>query len=384
MAKVVPGGEDAIPRGKYGSLGNESMTFTKPIPCTPPLAAYDETYVRRKREVAEREQMLTCKSGRKLCYFTDGAPDPSAEGVSVVLCLHACGQGRFQYLQKEPFVNIFQICVDRMGHGKSSSTPRTGYPFDLLVAELIELVDAVYAERKIPPEKKFFITGHSMGATCTIEMAACPAIRDRIAAIAPMSGPGDVRNPSVTKEELKAIRKDIPPLPLMMACQKNSCYGALGRWFINKFFRLRQPDKDYGCAKYYVGDSSLMTGIKGQGTKAAHDAIDKDPFYVTMGVDIPIPGGVNTWDTPNEYKRCFGAPWFYDPREVTVPCFIYNGEPEENSRAFVELTHRLIAGSELVIMDGHGHISIMMESRRIIEALVKMEKVGAPSWASST
>ena len=86
------------------------MTFKKPLDCTPPLAAYDETYVRRKQEVAEREQMFTCKSGRKFCYFTDGASDPSVEGVSVVLCLHACGQGRHQFMQREPFANIFQIC----------------------------------------------------------------------------------------------------------------------------------------------------------------------------------------------------------------------------------------------------------------------------------
>ena len=148
MAKVVPG-------GKYGALGNERMTFKKPLECTPPLAAYDETYVRRKQEVAEREQMFTCKSGRKFCYFTDGASDPSVEGVSVVLCLHACGQGRHQFMQREPFANIFQICVDRMGHGKSSTTPKkTGYPFDEVVAELTELIDAVFAEKKIPTDKK--------------------------------------------------------------------------------------------------------------------------------------------------------------------------------------------------------------------------------------
>ena len=166
MAKVVPG-------GKYGALGNERMTFKKPLECTPPLAAYDETYVRRKQEVAEREQMFTCKSGRKFCYFTDGASDPSVEGVSVVLCLHACGQGRHQFMQREPFANIFQICVDRMGHGKSSTTPKkTGYPFDEVVAELTELIAAVFAEKKIPTDKKLFVIGHSMGATCAIEMAA--------------------------------------------------------------------------------------------------------------------------------------------------------------------------------------------------------------------
>ena len=382
MAKVLPG-------GKYGALGNERMTFKKPLECTPPLEAYDETYVRRKQEVAEREQMFTCKSGRKFCYFTDGASDPSVEGVSVVLCLHACGQGRHQFMQREPFANIFQICVDRMGHGKSSTTPKkTGYPFDEVVAELTELIDAVFAEKKIPTDKKLFVIGHSMGATCAIEMAACPDIRDRIAAIAPMSGPADVWNASLTMAERKDSAKQAGGAPVwwMMNCQKKTCAGALGRFLLRNVMApgLSRPDKDYGCAQYYKGDPSNQSGIKGQGTKESWDILDKDPFYATMSVDLPIPGAVNSWDTVNEYLRLWGAPWSYDPCEVSVPCFIYNGNPEETGCLMAEMHHKMIKGSELIIMEGHGHMSIMMESGRIIEALVKKEKVAAPSWVSSS
>jgi pimeloyl-ACP methyl ester carboxylesterase len=98
------------------------------------------------------------------------------------------------WLMKEPFKDIFQISVDRIGHGGSSTTPDGGYMFDDLVPELVELIDGVYSEWKIPLEKKFFVTGHSMGATAAIEMAACPGVRDRIEAIAPVSGPADMES----------------------------------------------------------------------------------------------------------------------------------------------------------------------------------------------
>ena len=67
-----------------------------------------------------------------------------------------------------------------------------------------------------------------------------------------------------------------------------------------------------------------------------------------------------------------------------MPCFIYNGKPEETGVFMAEMHHKMIKGSELIIMEGHGHMSIMMESGRIIEALVKKEKVAAPSWVSSS
>ena len=65
----------------------------------------------------------------------------------------------------------------------------------------VEVVDAVYAEKKIPKEKKFFVAGHSMGGTWTLNLAACPETRDRIEAIAPISSPTDLFNPRVTKDD---------------------------------------------------------------------------------------------------------------------------------------------------------------------------------------
>jgi pimeloyl-ACP methyl ester carboxylesterase len=261
-----------------------------------------------------------------------------------------------------------------MGHGKSSSTPVDGYPFDELVPELLELVDTVYKESKIPPEKKFFVVGHSMGACCAIEMAACPEVRDRIEAIAPMSGPCDFWNPSMTKQDRKATGT----MAFLYNSQKKGCCGAINRWMLKKMssMALSKPNKDYGMAAYYMNKEQQR-----QGAKPSWDAIDNNPFYATLCLDTVIPGCVTVHDGVNEFRRAMGAPWSYDPREVKVPCFIYNGNPEETTVKNAESNHKMIQGSELIVMEGHGHMSILMESGRIIQALVKKEKVESPCWA---
>lgn len=265
-----------------------------------------------------------------------------------------------------------------MGHGKSSPTPKEGYPFDELVPELVELVDEVYKESKIPMEKKFFVVGHSMGATCAIEMAACPAVRDRIEAIAPMSGPCDYWGPRITKEEQQAIVKGGTP-GFIVNSQKKGCCGALNRWLLKQMaaLGLMKPNKDYGMAAYYTDKQSLR-----QGTKASWDVLDNNHFYASLLLDVVIPGCVTVQDGINEFKRGWGLPWSYDPGEIKVPCFIYNGNPEETAVQCAEALNKMIPGSEKVIMEGHGHGSILMESGRIIQALIKKEKVEAPCWAT--
>eukprot|EP00747_Dinoflagellata_sp_TGD_P082838 gnl/TRDRNA2_/TRDRNA2_161850_c0_seq2.p1 gnl/TRDRNA2_/TRDRNA2_161850_c0~~gnl/TRDRNA2_/TRDRNA2_161850_c0_seq2.p1 ORF type:complete len:325 (+),score=68.55 gnl/TRDRNA2_/TRDRNA2_161850_c0_seq2:112-1086(+) len=171
MAKVAPveSGDHESPQGR-----TFEGPFKKPIPCNTPLETYDAAYLKRKKEVGEK--FFTCKSGRKLCYFTDGATDPSKEGIAVVLCLHSCMLQKYMWLQQEPFKDIFQISVDRMGHGGSSDPPQPNgdafdYTFADLVPELVELMDALYKEWSIPAEKKFFVVGHSMGAVVAYELA---------------------------------------------------------------------------------------------------------------------------------------------------------------------------------------------------------------------
>eukprot|EP00929_Paragymnodinium_shiwhaense_P044149 TRINITY_DN22651_c0_g1_i1.p2 TRINITY_DN22651_c0_g1~~TRINITY_DN22651_c0_g1_i1.p2 ORF type:complete len:153 (-),score=41.66 TRINITY_DN22651_c0_g1_i1:977-1435(-) len=140
--------------------------FKKPIPCKPPLTEWDAKYWERKKSLVEKR--FTCKSRRAFCYYTDGAADPSKEDVPVVLCLHGASQAKEAWILPEPFENIFMVMPDRMGSGGSSSTPEAGFSFADGCSEFLELMDAVYADKHIPVQKKFFVTGHSMGGTWTV------------------------------------------------------------------------------------------------------------------------------------------------------------------------------------------------------------------------
>ena len=74
-----------------------------------------------------------------------------------------------------------------------------------------------------------------------------------------------------------------------------------------------------------------------------------------------------------ELVRIFGKQgWGFDPAAIKCPTFIYQGKKDaETPVAAAEHLHSIIAGSELVVMEGHGHTTIMMEAPGIIQALVE-------------
>jgi len=336
----------------------------------PPLTAYDETYVKRQQGVEEK--FFTCKSGRKFCYFTEG-PDPSKADIPVVLCLHGSSASKWFWLMPYPFQDIFLIAPDRFGMGKSSSTPEDSYSFADGCPEFLELVDHVYAEKNIPKEKKFFVTGHSMGGTWTYSMASCPEVCERIEAIAPVCGPADVRHPQFPK-------KDQSKADPFFGMKKKGCGGAWSRFIIKKFSLpyLVCPaaggQKIDEAAKYKQFRDNCGGDERGKG------ALDASPFFVTSCIDVNR--GHNTKaDALVEFTRCYAEPWSYDPANIKVPCFIYNGEKECVPLCFAEHHHKVIQGSELTVWPGHTEVTITIELERIIKALVKKQKVeGGPSF----
>ena len=194
----------------------------------------------------------------------------SQEGVAVVLCLHGLAQRSTDWLMKEPLQNIFQICVDRIGHGLSSNAPADGFSFADGCVELLEVVDAVYAEFKVPADKKFFVTGHSMGGTWSIEMAACPATRDRIEAIAPVASPLDYWNPRVTEEDRKHKMFKEPGTEMVLRAGKPDCSGAFARKLLTAVAPVRASFKKSGDKKY--GQDYGMAGTYRQMTMTKDSA----------------------------------------------------------------------------------------------------------------
>jgi len=354
-------------------------SFKKPIKCKTDLTAWDAGYLKRKAEVGEK--LFTCKSGRQFCYFTDGAADPSEEGVAVVLCLHGANQNKSAWLLPEPLANILLIVPDRFGSvGGSSSTPVEGYSYEDGCKEFLELVDGVYADRSIPPQKKFFVAGHSMGGTWTIEMAACPEVCDKIEAIAPISSVCDVHHPKMTKQELKRF-ENFPGF--MRGLKKKGCCGAFDRCIFSQLWARVDGSHNKGrTGDYGMAGTYQMLKHNTGGDARGRDAMDADPFFVNASLDSYR--GCPGWrDSFNEWSRLYGEEWSYDPADVKVPCFIYHGEAEVADLGMAEFNHKLIKGSELTVWPGHGHLSICMEFQRILEALVRKQKVeGGPFFST--
>eukprot|EP00933_Yihiella_yeosuensis_P042173 TRINITY_DN36704_c0_g1_i1.p1 TRINITY_DN36704_c0_g1~~TRINITY_DN36704_c0_g1_i1.p1 ORF type:complete len:369 (+),score=60.01 TRINITY_DN36704_c0_g1_i1:56-1162(+) len=354
------------------------VTFKKPIPCNPPLSAWDEKYAQRKEQLGSKS--FTCKSGRQFSYFTDGAKDPSQDGVPVVLCLHGASQSKAAWILPEPFENIFLIVPDRFGHGLSSPTPPRGYLFSDGCTELLELVDRVYEDKGIPKDRKFFVTGHSMGGTWTIEMAACPETRDRIEAIAPISAPADWWHPQMTQQEKKQY-KEIPGFLLRYKQKKGCCNcmdSLMQKFFLSLMVRKKGDDciGDYG----FAGQYKMLRDHCG-GDEVAKKALAADPFFVCAAVDS-FRKSCDKDSCIGEWTRCFAAGWCYDPADVKVPCFVYNGEKELTERICAEFHHKVIKGSDLILLPHHSHLTVSMEYPRIIEALVKKQKVEGACFAT--
>ena len=345
------------------------------------MGSLDATYLKRRQECSDK--FFTCKSGRTYCYFTDGS-DPAQEGVAVVLCIHGQAQRSTDWLLKEPLPDIFQICVDRIGHGLSSNAPAEGFAFADGCDELLEVVDAVYAEVQIPVQKKFFVTGHSMGGTWSIEMAACPTTRDRIEAIAPVASPLDFNNPRITEAERKGkLFKDLG-VSTMIKAGKPSCGGALAKKMLMYFAPVRPSVKKSGDKKYGQ-DYGMADNFKQMttyddiaGDTKWRGAMDADPFFITKMMD-----GSKSCNTPHDFfcdtARCWHKRWSYDPSEVKVPCFLYCGSLDSISEDMTKLNQRLIGDSaEVIVWEGAGHLSVGIGYASIVQALVKKEKAASP------
>ena len=119
----------------------------------------------------------------------------------------------------------------------------------------VEVVDAVYAEKKIPKEKKFFVAGHSMGGTWTLNLAACPETRDRIEAIAPISSPTDLFNPRVTKEDTTAIEKGANYEGIDGRTIRNKCCkGIMFRYIFRNLMFKNPPTRPDKSGDFHYGE----------------------------------------------------------------------------------------------------------------------------------
>ena len=339
-------------------------SFTKPVTTSPPLSAYDPAYIARKKEVGEK--ILKLKDGRQLAYFTDGdSSDPA------VLCFHSLGQSKMEWLFPKPLPGIFLIAVDRQGHGSSSPYP-PGNPvtnprkFSDDMHEYVELLEALNVQ-------EFYVTGSSMGGSWALAIAA--ALPGRVLACAPISAVADPRHPSVAKKERGPLCGDAGTLTLSIG--EPGCAGGFMRAMINPYFKVKDTSKDPGFARQYV--SYFKYGDKSGRKRGPFDAMDADPFFVSALLDSYLHGVNSNHCGVLELIRTFGKQgWGYDPATITCPTFIYHGKKDvETPVVCSEHHHKLVKGSELIVMPEIGHVTILLKAEQIILALVQKKSISA-------
>ena len=331
----------------------ESPAFKKPIAnADPPLKAYDPAYLERKAQVGEK--IFKLKSGRQLAYFTEGNPEDPA-----VLCLHGLSQNKYAWLQPQPIPGVYLIAVDRQGHGSSSPydgyTPFAPFLYSDCVGEFMELLDELKVD-------KFYVTGHSMGASTTVNVAA--AQPERVLGCAPIAAMCDVWHPTVAPKD----RAREESLPGLYRIRKKGCMGALARKLMYAFTPYHaDKTKDFGFAA--IIDNEVVGAGCSPETKAA---CFKDPFLITKMCDVTLHGGNCVNFGPVEQSRQWGGPHCYDAANIKCPTFIYQGEKEVIVTAFhAKQLHKIIPGAELIVMTGHGHGTLSFEYARIVSALAQ-------------
>lgn len=335
-----------------------AFEFKKPVPTTPPITTFDPGFL--KALTRTKPEQVTLKSGRTICYFSEGEPSDLP-----VLCVHGLMQSKELWLQPEPIPGVHLICIDRFGHGNSSPAP-VPYLYDQAVGEIGEFMTAIGVE-------KFHACGHSMGGSFVLQISA--GLPDRVLGCAAISGLCDMHHPSLPESERKAT---IPPGADVMAAaaDMNSWKGGLARSalrnLLGKPMTYKNKAKDFGFAKQYVATMRKDDG----GCERTWAAMDKDPFFVSKTLYTYLHGFVDQHAVVSDFA-CTFAKWHFPCENFKGPMFIYNGNPEATILPMAQQNHLAIPQSELIIMEGHGHSTIVMEAPSIIKALVQGKSVQA-------
>ena len=368
-----------------------AFSFKKPVPTTPPLERFPGEFLARLRTIEGNTRTVALQSGREVCYFdesptgkaaaeeangeaageskapasTSSSSPASAASLPVVVCLHGGGQSKELWMQPEPVPNCRIIAIDRIGSGGSSPQP-VPYPFSLLVQEIGEFLDKIGVGQ-------FFLVGHSIGGGCAQSVAAGLGA-ERVLACASISGQCDLYHatgPRYGTKEWKALTSS--PMVAKACGSQAGCWGGCIRHCILKkllgsMMYAAHKDRDFGFAGLYTDSMRKGDG----GGERTWSAMDANLFFVSVQLYSTMHGGVDTLTPLGDIWRAH-APWDIDVSDYKGPMFIYNGKVEITKAVQAEQIHRAVPQSQLNIMDGHGHTTIMMEAPGIIQALIKGE-----------
>lgn len=316
--------------------------FSPPIPCTPPLHDWHETYAARKAEL--QGCTVTLRSGRVIAYFEEGDP----EGRPVV-AFHGGMTTKLQWMAalKEPLPGVRLIAVDRPGCGKSSAVSwKDSYKFEDSLSDMKEFVDALGLE-------KFVVIGHSNGTAFALGMAA--TWPERVCGCAVFSCFTDPYHARATADIAKKNGADMAGM--YKGCC-SCCFVGLFKSFMGPGDKSR-PDKAF---------AGLATAEK----KAAKFAeFSADPFLVCSFLD-----GWLEYDAKGvegllwEMLHCRAAKWPFDIAAIRCPTHIWSGQNDFAVPVILpQQTAKVVPNATLNMLEEHGHTTICAIFAEAIRAI---------------
>jgi pimeloyl-ACP methyl ester carboxylesterase len=270
-----------------------------------------------------KDLQIILNDGRALAYTDIGEP-----GWPTVLFFHGAPMSRLHlaYLEEEFLARMVRvISLDRPGYGRSSPLPGrslTDWP-----ADVESLSDALNIER-------FMVAGHSSGGPYAVVCAAL--LPRRVSALATFGGVADM--------------------------------GWSGAWAGCSEIEgqaMRQPDEAAAIA--WCADKF---GADGSGFEAASDFVFNEPDAALFADERAGPaigaaaGEAFRQGVVGYAQDAFvqGRPWTFELGAIAAPARIIHGALDAVVPiAHSEHTARLIAGSRLAVLPGHGHMTTLAE-----------------------
>lgn len=270
---------------------------------------------------------ITLSDGRTLAYVDLG----DRAGVCT-LFFHGAPMSRLHLAAMDAAFaarGLRVVSPDRPGYGGSS--PQPGRTLADWPADAAALADALGVER-------FLVAGHSSGGPYAVACAAL--LPERVAGTAVFAGVTDMGWPNAwqrfTADEVQMMRQPDEQAAVDWAVTR---YGADGRGFFEAD-PFEFPDVDLALLEAEDLQRAVTEGFR-QGV----EGYARDVFVQ-------------------------GQPWTFDPGRISAPVEVLHGSLD----AVVPVAHSWhtadrIEVSQLHIVSGHGHLSVLSELPAILERL---------------
>ncbi|MFN2491054.1 MAG: alpha/beta fold hydrolase [Actinomycetota bacterium] len=280
-----------------------------------------------------RDSQVDVAGGRELAYTDIGQPD-----WPCVFFFHGAPSSRLRLAYLEQWFlaeEVRVVSLDRPSYGRSS--PQPDRSMDDWPTDVAALADALGIDR-------FVVAGHSSGGPYAVACAAVLGVRVLagiiLGGVTNMAWPDAWEGYSDTESELMRL----PDEEAAVAWSVER-FGADGGGFLAASgFELPKPDE-----QLYANEeiARLLASARAEAFRQGVTGYAQDIFVQ-------------------------GRSWPFDPSAIAAPVHVVHGEldtllPLAHSRH----TSEVIAGSNLRVLPGHGHFTILGELPTMASALAR-------------